>query len=162
MKTPLPTHITTIGEAKDFLGKLFNNGESYHPEDDARDCLEHVTDEEATHINRLMDEIYALPGNSDMQNMAFDPCEFYFTLIHNERAEIVEAGIPIIQDSTCVTIGEQLRIRYNVARHLLKALAGDFSEGLDEFIGMDEKFLRELHTDNEAAINKLRSLKTIA
>jgi len=44
MKTTLPDSITTIDEAKKFLTDLHKNGESYNPEDNAKDCLEDITE----------------------------------------------------------------------------------------------------------------------
>lgn len=80
MITKLPESINTIEEAKTFLTELYKNGEEYHPEDNAKDCLENITDEEGDRLNKLMNEIYLLPGNDDMQNMAFDPCGFILEL----------------------------------------------------------------------------------
>lgn len=77
MKTHLPTAITTVQEAKDFLKALWTNGESYHPDDSAGDivlvsdgCYQ-FTDDEATALNTLMDAIHALD---------FDPSEYLLEL----------------------------------------------------------------------------------
>lgn len=82
LKTKLPPAITTVEEAKAFLSDLHNNGEEYHCEDDAGDCLAEcgITPEEAIHCNKLMKEIYCLPGNEDSNNMAIDPCGFLIDL----------------------------------------------------------------------------------
>lgn len=75
MKTVLPENITTIAQAEEFLKALYINGESFHPEDDAHDVLWAVepTSAECDQLNKLMEDIYALPGN-------FDPCEYILHL----------------------------------------------------------------------------------
>lgn len=87
MKTKLPDAITSIEEAKAFLTDLYNNGESYHPEDNAHDVDWNVPHNvtvpdfaECEHLNKLMDDIYKLPGNDNIESMAFDPCEFLLHL----------------------------------------------------------------------------------
>jgi hypothetical protein len=102
MKTVLPVSIQTIEQAKVFLTDLYNNGESYHPEDDAHDCmpLSVATAAECDQLNKLMEEIYDLPGNdgSHGNDMAFCPCGFLLSLdpdynsgdnaeYHNTRVE---------------------------------------------------------------------------
>ena len=88
MKTQLPKEITTIEQAKDFLTDLYNNNETYHPEDDAHDILWETFNpsyEERDQLNKLMDEIYDLDGNNgDHKNPKFDPCEFLMNLIQDE------------------------------------------------------------------------------
>lgn len=80
MKTTLPPAITTIEEAKTFLTDLYNNGESYHPEDSAHDILWHIaapTEDECNRLDKCMEDIYNLPGNDGRRvNLFFDPCEF--------------------------------------------------------------------------------------
>lgn len=78
LKTVLPASINTIKEAKKLLRELEANGESYHPEDDAVDCLEHVaTKEQGELLNKLMTDIYNLEGNNgNHKNPVFDPCQF--------------------------------------------------------------------------------------
>jgi hypothetical protein len=76
MKTILPASIKTIEQAKKFLNELYVNGELYHPEDDAKDCLNGITDDEAAKCNELMNEIYSLPGNENIKKLSFDPCEY--------------------------------------------------------------------------------------
>jgi hypothetical protein len=70
MKTILPPKIITVEQAKNFLKALFDNGEAFHPEDDANDVSfgMEVTAQERALLNKLMDEIYALGD--------FDPCEY--------------------------------------------------------------------------------------
>lgn len=87
MKTKLPDSIKTVEEAKAFLTELHNNGESYHPEDDAVDIewgegVEPPTAAEAFHLNSLMYDIYHLPGNIGPTPMEFDPCGFYLDLLY--------------------------------------------------------------------------------
>jgi hypothetical protein len=79
MKTILPEHITTIEEAEKLLTDLHNNGESFHPEDDANDIIwvcEAPTAQECDHLNVLMSDIYNLNG--------FDPCDFLLNLMNPE------------------------------------------------------------------------------
>lgn len=71
MKTILPNKITSIEEAKNFLKSLSENGEMFHPEDDANDINfedDSPTKEECDKLNTLMDEVYSFDG--------FDPCEY--------------------------------------------------------------------------------------
>lgn len=77
MKTSLPIAIHTIAEAKKFLKELYNNNESFHPEDNAKDIITSngkrlFTDSEADKLNALMDQIYYLKS--------FDPCEYIINL----------------------------------------------------------------------------------
>lgn len=85
MKTTLPQQITTIDEAKAFLKALHDNDESYHPEDNAHDNAWHTceapTKEQCDQLNKLMQDIYSLPGNESHLSMVFDPCEFQLELI---------------------------------------------------------------------------------
>lgn len=81
LKTNLPTSITSIDEAKKFLTELHLNGEGYHPEDDANDCLSHIASfDEGTKLNFLMSQIYEL--------MNFDPCEFILDSNFDKLVEI--------------------------------------------------------------------------
>ena len=83
MKTVLPLSITSIDEAKKFLTDLHNNEESFHPEDDAFAVFgenDMFTDNDCTQLNKLMSDIYDLPGNEHLKNMAFDPCGFLLDL----------------------------------------------------------------------------------
>lgn len=84
MKTSLPQSIQTIDQAKVLLTDLYNNGESFHPEDDATqiewDTCDEPTEAECILLNKLMGDIYDLPGNDNCMNMAFDPCMFILCL----------------------------------------------------------------------------------
>lgn len=88
MKTTLPPDIMTIIEAKKFLTELYNNGESFHPQDDATlidwDC-EPPTKEEADQLNILMYDIYQI-GVS-----LFDPCEYLLLLDPEYRVNLKNA-----------------------------------------------------------------------
>lgn len=84
MKTKLPESINTVEEAKDFLQNLHNNGESYHPEDDAHDILwtgANPTPEECDQLNKLMSDIYE---NIDFYETGFDPCGFLLDLARKD------------------------------------------------------------------------------
>jgi hypothetical protein len=78
MKTKLPSAINTVKEAKSFLWELHSNGEAFHCEDDANDCLAgRVTKEQGDLLNKLMEDIYNLQGNDGRHvDLAFDPCQF--------------------------------------------------------------------------------------
>lgn len=88
--TVLPTAINTVIEAKEFLTALANNNESYHPEDDAHEVgspfngVFHRLFEpaECDQLNKLIEDIYNLPGNDGRHcgNMIFDPCEFLLSI----------------------------------------------------------------------------------
>ena len=83
MKTKLPQKINSIEEAKSFLTSLDANGETFHPEDDATLLNgSYFTKAEESHLNRLMDDIYNLPGNDGKHDnsIAFCPCEFILSL----------------------------------------------------------------------------------
>lgn len=91
MKTVLPQAIGTIEEAKAYLTELYNNREAYHPEDSASDCLGRngkATPEECTQLDKLMEDIYNLPGNDDKPHdeIAFCPCEFILNLDPDYRS----------------------------------------------------------------------------
>lgn len=82
MKTKLPKSIKTIQQAKNFLKSLCDNNEHYHCEDDAHEIVGIDADnDERDQLNKLMQDIYELEGNSDHRHMAFDPCGFiiYYT-----------------------------------------------------------------------------------
>jgi hypothetical protein len=83
MKTTLPPNIITVEQAKNFLKALFDNGEAFHPEDNANDIefnpppgVEPPTAAERALLNKLMEEIYNLGD--------FDPCDYLMELIENE------------------------------------------------------------------------------
>lgn len=85
MKTKLPSTIATIKEAQNFLLELHANGEQFHPEDNAigmhwGQCEPPTADQEV-HLNKLMQDIYALPGNDgDHANPDFDPCLYLLAM----------------------------------------------------------------------------------
>lgn len=85
MDTILPVKITTVKEAKKFLRALVKNGEHFHPEDDATILHgEPFTQAEGAHLNRLMEDIYNLPGNDGKHDdsIAFCPCGFILDLVN--------------------------------------------------------------------------------
>lgn len=94
MKTILPKAITTIKQAQKFLSQLYKNEESYHPEDDAGDIIDMndkklFTDEEAKQLNKLMDDIYDLPGNDGRHvDLVFDPCQWLLDIDINHLPDI--------------------------------------------------------------------------
>lgn len=84
MKTELPLYIKTVPQAKKLLIELHSNNESYHPEDDANDIWYNgkklFTHGEAVQLNKLMDDIYSLPGQQGSLAKVFCPCEFLINL----------------------------------------------------------------------------------
>jgi hypothetical protein len=87
MKTNLNRTITTQDEAEDFLNELFENGEDFHPEDDARNIIRFATgerlftDEEADKLNDLMSSMYDKDFDADAD---FDPCGYLLDLQEEE------------------------------------------------------------------------------
>jgi ferredoxin-thioredoxin reductase catalytic subunit len=83
MKTVLPHDIKTVAAAKLLLSTLHKNGESFHPEDDATKLVGDIfTKDEGKHLNRLMCDIYNLPGNDGRhKDMLFCPCQYLNDLI---------------------------------------------------------------------------------
>lgn len=81
MKTVLPSSIETIEQAKAYLTDLYNNGESYHPEDGAENVSWNLhandipTETECIFMDKLMNDIYRIAKGTD-----FDPCEFLLEL----------------------------------------------------------------------------------
>lgn len=91
MKTVLPDKISTIEEAKAFLTELHKNKEDFHPEDDAHTIVwgeiakqdDEPTPAECDQLNKLMEDIYALPENMygrKYVDVVFDPCDFLLSL----------------------------------------------------------------------------------
>lgn len=78
MKTILPKSINSIEDANKLLRELFENNESFHPEDDAHDVIdvhtnkEIFTEEEADKLNDLIGQMYEIDG--------YDPCEYLLEL----------------------------------------------------------------------------------
>lgn len=79
--------IATLGDAKQLLSFLHENGLSYHCEDDANDCLEGlITTEEGNALNERMAEAYKLDfGNSC-------PCGFVLSLSKEKATYFVGNG----------------------------------------------------------------------
>ena len=79
MKTNLNREIITEYDAVEFLTELHQNGEEFHPEDDAHDIVWRnlkvpPTSAERDQLNKLMDQIY--------ENTDIDPCEILLDLIN--------------------------------------------------------------------------------
>ena len=82
MRPQFTTPITSLAEARDFLTYLHEQGLSYHPEDQASDCIGHlVTAQEAEEIEARMEEVYiqAWPEGED-------PCSHILNLDPEYRA----------------------------------------------------------------------------
>ena len=75
MKTNLPSAINTIEEAETFLRVLHENGEAFHPDDNAHDivwCTSAPSRKELEQLNKLMSDISRLKD--------FDEYEFLLNL----------------------------------------------------------------------------------
>ncbi len=78
MKTVLPESINSLEEAKEFLKALYDNGESYHPEDKAATIVGDLpdgrlfTDKEASELDAIMTQVH--------DKFSFDPCEYILSL----------------------------------------------------------------------------------
>lgn len=60
MRTEFTTPITSLKAGRAFLTYLYEQGLSFHPEDSATDCIEHlVSHAEAQEIDKRIVEIYA-------------------------------------------------------------------------------------------------------
>lgn len=71
LRTNVNRVIKTKEDAEAYLTELFNNGESYHPEDNAHDIIWNTaspTSWEKKKLNRLMKQVNTIPN--------FDPCDF--------------------------------------------------------------------------------------
>jgi hypothetical protein len=80
LKTVLPAKITTIEQAKQYLTDLYNNSESYHPEDSASDCLD-IDAETGAKMDELMEQVYGFFSDD------FDPCGFLLHLDPDYKME---------------------------------------------------------------------------
>ena len=79
MKTNLNREIKTLDDAKQFLKDLYNNNESFHPEESAHECIDHLaTPAECDKVDDLIDFIYNTFPN-------FDPCGYYLQLSAEEK-----------------------------------------------------------------------------
>lgn len=102
MKTQLPESISSITEAIEFLTALHGNGEAYHPDDNAHEIewqTTEVTPAECDKLNKLMEDIYNLPGNDNYLDMAFCPCGFLLAF---------EGKIDFLSEQTWVNVLEAL------------------------------------------------------
>jgi hypothetical protein len=82
-KTTIPDAIKTVDEAKAFLKALWENEESYHPEDNANGIVwddVNPSPEQRTQLNKLRTDIY----NVAKADGEFDPCE-YLLALENEN-----------------------------------------------------------------------------
>lgn len=75
LKTTLPEQITSLAEAKAYLIELHKHGEHYHPEDRAADCLNGLHEQDAHHMDFLMEEVYTYFNEAGL-----DPCKFLLDL----------------------------------------------------------------------------------
>jgi hypothetical protein len=82
MRPQFTTQITSLEEAREFLTYLHEQGLSYHPDDQASDCIGHlVTPQEAEEIEARMEEVHdqAWPEGED-------PCSHILNLDPEYRA----------------------------------------------------------------------------
>lgn len=129
MKTDLNAKITNSAEAKAYIIALFNNDESYHPEDDAFDIVwaieesEEPTEGELNQLNANMELVYKVA--------AFDPCELLNVLLevkNNDQNYNVE-GI----NTTAVEAGYEIPnhdgVDVLVSGEMYEQLKSNFDEG---------------------------------
>lgn len=76
MKTNLKVKIKTSADADNFIRNLHNHYEIWHFDDDPRDCLPDITEEEAEELERIFEEI------DDLKN--YDPFEIAVTLVTSD------------------------------------------------------------------------------
>lgn len=91
MKTDLNRTIASVDDAKQFLIDLFNNGESYHPEDSAFDIIwDDIEPSKAQleELDNLMAAVYVYASPD------FDPCE----LLNNLREDYVQENTYVSVD----------------------------------------------------------------
>ena len=75
MKTKLPPKINSVDEAKALLTALYENKESFHPDDDANELVgDPFTKVEGDKLNTLLEQMFVLDG--------FDPNDFTFNLMY--------------------------------------------------------------------------------
>lgn len=87
MRTKLFRSIDNEQEARQFLKELFDNGESYHPEDDARDIIfpeVNPTYDERNKLNSLMAQSYNLLSDT------FDPAGYLLALLRLQEGTAIE------------------------------------------------------------------------
>lgn len=121
MKTLLPKSINTVTEAKIYLASLFFNGESYHPEDSAKDIVwdgcNPPTETEAALMDKLMEDIYNLDGNNGNHTTPkFDPCEFLMDIDKERREQHIKNSLTDAF-SECAHLGELidwLKTEFNI------------------------------------------------
>lgn len=91
MKTNLFQPITNVTEAKAYLTELFNNDESFHPEDDATDIIWEgdiaPTEEEINLLNSNHEKIY------EFESAEFCPCGFLCELLAAANGDIFDDGL---------------------------------------------------------------------
>jgi hypothetical protein len=80
MKTNLNRVIESEQDALEYLWELYDNGEAYHPEDDASDIVYRSTDiqpneDEIEQLNSLMECVYMY---------IYDPCEILLKWINGD------------------------------------------------------------------------------
>jgi hypothetical protein len=75
-RSRMEARIQSVEEAKTFLKELHDNGEDYHPEDDATDNVNEDIAENGEELNECMEDIYNLPNVPE----SFDPCGYLLDL----------------------------------------------------------------------------------
>lgn len=149
LKTVLPASINTIQQAKKLLRELEANGESYHPEDDATDCLSHIaTKEQGELLNKLMVDIYNLEGNNgNHANPVFDPC--LFLLREREIFKVID--LTVLENDYTTSANDIWDMKAEVADELDEAEAAEIDQLLhfietaedgSEYQTTDKKYIR--------------------
>lgn len=147
MKTNINITINTVEEAKAFLTELYNNGESYHPEDDANELVgDPFTKEEGLKLNELMESIYNLKGNDGRHSdpMIFDPCEYLMDL---DGHIFINGDVYRLDQDEAITIGLNMKNKKIVCCGIIKrTVEGEYyfdCKGVDILI--EEKSLTDYY-----------------
>lgn len=148
----LPEEIKTIFDAKKFLKYLNDNGVAYHCEDDATDCLECiVSHDDAQRMNKLMNDIYALPGNENAQTMIFDPCGYLLILDDDYRANSAIESLREVHHDSPIGHAIQNAIKDGSTKTMLELL-----NELHTQMGVNPGMFKEILS--EQTFNEIQSL----
>ena len=94
MKTKFPEGISTTKEAEKFLKELYDNGESFHPEDDVFTIIWDLDPQpdtlELIHLDKLMRDIWNLPELQNYPHNEWDPSGYLMDLFYEDHPELLE------------------------------------------------------------------------
>lgn len=131
MKTKLPDSIKTIEDAKRLIKSLFDNGEGFHPEDDAHDIIwgegTTMSKKEGDKLNVLTEQMYSIEGNdisAHRYGRGFDPCAYYMELIDERKLFFAEVNREGVKMTICDNVVDEtlLTLNINEGAHDYKAM----------------------------------------